>query len=136
MRKTKPRMKTTFQAIASQACAWLAACLLFAALQSPARAGIIFHPGNLRTDATVVDCGLACTLGPGDLDGDFAQFAAVLTNFTVDVAGPVQAITYGFAGGTSLGGNPVAAGGFESYLSLFDASGNFLTSTYFAVTYD
>jgi hypothetical protein len=112
----------------------LAACLLIAGFLSPARAGILFYSGNLRADATVVDCGAGCTLGIGDTDADFAQWAAVLTNFTVSTAGPVQAITYGFGGGTSLGGNPVAAGGFEPYLSLFDSSGDFLLSTYFGTT--
>src|SRR5262245_59193216 len=104
----------------------LAACLLFAAGQQPARATVLFYSGNLRTDAAVIDCGPACTLGPADTDGDFAQWAAVVTNFTLNTAGTVRAITYGFGGGISLGGHAVAAGGFEPYLSLFDSSGNFL----------
>ncbi len=112
----------------------LAACLLFVAAQAPARAGILFFSGDLRTDATVLDCGASCTLGPADTDGDFAQWAAVVTNFTLTSPGTVLAITYGFGGGISLGGNAVAAGGFEPYLSLFDAGGNFLSSTIFGTT--
>jgi hypothetical protein len=112
----------------------LAAYLLFVTLPSPAQAGVAFYSGNLRTDAAVFDCGLGCTLGPADADGDFAQWAALLIDFTVSATGPVQAITYGFGGGTSLGGIPVAAGGFAPYLSLFDAGGNFLSSTYYGTT--
>ena len=114
--------------------ALLAACLLFAAGQTPARAGVLFYSGNLRTDATVLDCGSACTLGPADSDGDFAQWAAVVANFALSTAGLVQVITYGFGGGTSLGGQAIAAGGLEPYLSLFDATGNFLTSTFAGTT--
>ena len=46
----------------------------------------------------------------------------------------MSAITYSYGGGTSLTGPSVAAGGLEPYLSLFDASGNFLASTYFGTT--
>src|SRR3954462_4810124 len=101
MRKTKRPDKMRFQplALGRSGAGLLAACLLVAALQPPARAGLLFRSGDLRTDATVVDCGPACTLGLADADGDFAQWAAVLTNFTVGAAGPVQAITYGFGGG-------------------------------------
>src|SRR5947207_15941072 len=77
----------------------LGACLFFAAAQPPARASILFYSGDLRTDATVLDCGLGCTLGPADSDDSFAQFAALVTNFSVSTAGPVEAITYGFGGG-------------------------------------
>src|SRR5262245_24999020 len=108
----------------------LAACLIVAIGQPPARSVLWFLSVILRTDATVLDCGPACTLGPFDTDGDFAQWAAVVTNFTLSTAGTVQAITYSYGGGISLGGHAVAAGGFEPYLSLFDSSGNFLSSTF------
>ncbi len=48
----------------------------------------------------------------------------------VNTATTVQAITYGYAGGTSLTGAIVPSGGLEPYLSLFDSSGNFLTSSF------
>jgi len=112
----------------------LAACLIVAIGQPPARAGVLFFSGDLRTDATVLDCGSGCTLGPADSDGDFAQWAAVVANFTLSTSGPVQAITYSYGGGVSLGGHAVAAGGLEPYLSLFDSSGNFLSSTFFGTT--
>jgi len=95
---------------------------------------VIFYSGNLRTDATVTDCGQGCTLGPGDTDDDYAAWAAVLLNFTVAAPGSVQAITYSFGSGTSIQGNVVGPGGFAPYLSLFDSSGNFLASTFFGTT--
>src|ERR1700753_3532626 len=91
-----------------------------------------FFSGNLRTDATVTSCGTGCTLGSGDTDFDYAQFAAVVDSFTVSSTSTMSAITYSYGGGTSLTGASVAAGGLEPYLSLFDASGNFLPSTYFS----
>jgi PEP-CTERM motif len=113
---------------------FLAACFVVLAGQPSARAGVVFYSGNLRTDAAILDCGPSCTLGPADSDADFAQFAAVVVNFTVSTAGPVQVITYGFGGGTSIGGHVVVAGGLEPYLSLFDSGGNFLSSTLLGTT--
>jgi hypothetical protein len=97
-------------------------------------ANVIFYSGDLRTDATVISCGTGCTLGPSNTDGDYAQWAAVLYTFTVNTATAMEAITYSYGGGTSLTGAVVSAGGLEPYLSLFDASGNFLASTFFGTT--
>jgi hypothetical protein len=113
--------------------------VIFAAgflLAGPPRlaANIIFYSGNLRVDATVTSCGSGCTLGPSNLDGEFAQWAAVVASFTVDTTTSMQAITYSYGGGTSLTGAAVSAGGLEPYLSLFDSGGNFLASTFFGTT--
>jgi hypothetical protein len=95
-------------------------------------ASSIFFSGNLKTDATVTDCqGAPCTLTS---DVDYAQFAAVVDSFNVASTSTMTAITYSYGGGTSVGGQTVASGGLEPYLSLFDASGNFLASTYFGTT--
>ena len=105
-------------------------------LGAPTRlaANVIFYSGNLRADATVTDCGTECILGPSNTDGDYAQWAAVVYTFSVYTTTPMEAITYGYGGGTSLTGAVVAAGGLEPYLSLFDAVGNFLASTYYETT--
>ena len=97
-------------------------------------ANVIFVSGNLRTNATVTDCGSGCTLGPSNTDAEWAQWAAAVTSFTVSAPTPMEAITYSFGGGTSLTGALVPAGGLEPYLSLFDSGGNFLASTYFGTT--
>jgi PEP-CTERM motif len=97
-------------------------------------ANVIFYSGNLRTDTNVTGCGLSCTLGPSNTDTDYAQWAAVVDTFTVNVPTPMEAITYGYGGGTSLTGEAVAAGGLEPYLSLFDSAGDFLASTFFGIT--
>jgi hypothetical protein len=97
-------------------------------------ANVIFYSGNLRTDANVTSCGLGCTLGPSNSDGDFAQQAAVVISFTVNTSTSMEAITYSYGGGTSLTGPAVPAGGLEPYLSLFDSSGNFLASTFYGTT--
>jgi len=94
-------------------------------------ASTLFFSGNLRTDATVLDCGPSCTLGAANTDFDYAQSAAVVDSFVVGSTSTMSAITYSYGGGTSLTGAVVAAGGLEPYLSLFDASGNFLASTFF-----
>ncbi|MGA2433922.1 MAG: DVUA0089 family protein [Bryobacteraceae bacterium] len=105
-------------------------------LAGPARlaANVIFLSGNLRTDATVTSCGAGCTLGPSNTDGDYAQFAAVVDDFTVYTPTTMEAITYGYGGGTSLTGPVVPAGGLEPYLSLFNSSGQFLASTFYGTT--
>lgn len=100
----------------------------------PVSANVIFVSGNLRTNATVTDCGTGCTLGPSNSDGDYAQWAAAVTQFTVFTTTTMEAITYSYGGGTSLTGHVVPAGGLEPYLSLFDAAGNFLASTALATT--
>jgi hypothetical protein len=108
----------------------------FVFLQSarPLKAGTIFFSGDLRTDATVVDCGSGCTLGPSNTDGDYAQWAAVVKTFVVNSASAMQAVTYSYGGGMSQTGPIVTAGGLEPYLSLFDASGIFLASTFSGTT--
>lgn len=95
-------------------------------------ADTIYVSGDLRTDATVTSCGPGCTLNSSNSDADYAQWAAVVTSFTVSTTSTMSAITYSYGGGTSLTGASVAAGGLEPYLSLFDASGNFLASTFFS----
>lgn len=94
------------------------------------QAATIFFSGDLRNNANVTDCGAGCTLGPSNTDPDYAQYAAAVYSFVVTTATPVEAITYSYGGGVSKTGTVVAAGGFEPYLSLFDASGDFLASTY------
>ena len=101
-----------------------------ACVTSRMSATTLFFHGNLRTDVTATACGPLCTLGPSNTDAEYAQFAAVVVSFSVSTTTAMQAITYGYGGGSSLTGPAVAAGGLESYLSLFDSSGNFLASTY------
>jgi PEP-CTERM motif len=104
------------------------ALLLVAAI--PAHSStVLFFSGNLR-NANVTSCGSGCTLGASNSDGDYAQWAAQVESFTVSTTTSMEAITYSYGGGTSLTGAVVPAGGLEPYLSLFDGSGNFLTSTF------
>ena len=108
-----------------------AVVVLLVAASATARADVVtYYSGDLRTNGNVLDCGAGCTLGASNTDGDYAQWAAVTYNFTVTTATTIQAITYSYGGGTSLTGALVAPGGLEPYLSLFDGSGNFLTSSY------
>lgn len=94
-------------------------------------AGTVFYSGDLRTNATIVDCGLGCTLDPvTSTDGDYAQWAALLVPFTVSTPSEVNVVTFGWGGGTSATGAAVAGGGLEPYLSLFDSAGNFLASSF------
>jgi hypothetical protein len=90
--------------------------------------------GDLRADAAFTSCGNGCTLGPGNSDSDYAQWAAVQRSFTIATPSTVQIITFGYGGGVNGNGSPIEPGGFEPYLSLFDAAGNFLASTLFGVT--
>jgi hypothetical protein len=100
-----------------------------------AKAGtIISFTGDLRSDANVIDCGSGCTLGAGDSDGDYAQWAAFVAAFNVPVNETVQIVTFSYGGGTNGNGAVIPQGGLEPYLSLFDATGNFLASTYFGIT--
>ena len=46
---------------------------------------------------------------------------------TVATAGSVDLRSYGYAGGTTSTGTLVPSGGFDTILTLFDASGNFLS---------
>jgi hypothetical protein len=86
-------------------------------------ASVLSFSGNLRTDATVLDCGPGCTLNAASTDSDFAQWAAAVYSFSVPTPSLMQAVTVSYADG-----------GFEPYLSLFDGSGNFLASTFFGTT--
>jgi hypothetical protein len=90
--------------------------------------------GNLRTNANVIGCGSGCTLDTSNTDGDFAQWAAVANDFTVSTTSSVEAITFSYGGGVNGAGQTIAQGGFEPYLSLFDAGGNFLASTFLGTT--
>jgi hypothetical protein len=108
--------------------------LALMAASSMAHASVLFFSGNLRTDANVIGCGTGCTLDGSSSDFDYAQWAAVVDSFVVSTPSFMTAITYGYGGGISQTGPVVPAGGLEPYLSLFDASGNFLASTYFGTT--
>ncbi|MCX6628470.1 MAG: DVUA0089 family protein [Candidatus Solibacter sp.] len=99
------------------------------------RAATIFsYTGNLRTDANFVSCGAGCELDGASLGSDYAQWAAVSRTFHVSAASTMTAITFSYGGGTNGAGSLIADAGFEPYLSLFDATGNFLTSTFFGTT--
>ncbi len=97
-------------------------------------AATISFTGDLRADATFLDCGGGCTLDAGNSDGEFSQFAAVVRTFNVPVASAVQIISFSYGGGVNGAGANIAEGGLEPYLSLFDAGGTFLASTLFGVT--
>lgn len=98
------------------------------------QADILSFTGDLRADATFISCGGGCTLDASNPDSDYAQWAAVERDFTVAVSSTAQAITFSYGGGTNGNGMAIGAGGFEPYLSLFDASGKFLASTLFGIT--
>ena len=98
------------------------------------QAGTISFVGDLRTDASFVSCGSGCTLAAGNSDSDYAQWAAVERDFTVPADSTMRAISFSYGGGVNGNGQSIGQGGFEPYLSLFDASGNFLASTFFGIT--
>jgi hypothetical protein len=108
----------------------LAAFLLSASLN----AGVISFEGDLRTDANFIACGTGCTLGAGNTNGDYAQWAAVERTFVVSSPSAMTALTFSYGGGTNGIGMSIAQGGFEPYVSLFDASGAFLASTFAGTT--
>jgi hypothetical protein len=91
---------------------------------------VLSFGGNLRTDANAIGCGSGCTLDATSTDGDFAQWAAVVDDFTVSATSSMEAITFSYGGGVNGAGHTIAQGGFEPYLSLFDGSGNFLASIF------
>jgi hypothetical protein len=109
------------------------AAALFTVL-APLRAETLFFSGDLRNNASVVDCGSGCTLGALNSDGEYAQWAAFIAPFTLASDSTVRAMTFGFGGGVSGTGAVVAPGGLEPYLSLFDGAGNFLSSTFAGTT--
>lgn len=108
--------------------------VLAAAWLVPAHANTISFTGDLRADATFLSCGLGCTLGASNSDGDFAQWAAVVRDFNVSTTSVMQAITFSYGGGTNGQGTVIPQGGLEPYLSLFNSSGDFLASTFFGTT--
>jgi len=97
-------------------------------------ADTISFTGDLRNDASFTACGPGCVLGAGNTDGDYAQWAAVVQDFTVAAPSTMQAVTFSYGGGVNGVGMIIPEGGFEPYLSLFDASGNLLASTFFGIT--
>jgi hypothetical protein len=97
-------------------------------------AATISYTGNLRSDADFVSCGAGCVLDGSSLDGDYAQWAAVSRTFHVGTASTMTATTFSYGGGANGAGAIIADAGFEPYLSLFDATGNFLNSTFFGTT--
>ncbi|HLK19532.1 MAG TPA: DVUA0089 family protein [Bryobacteraceae bacterium] len=99
-----------------------------------AHANTISFTGNLRNDANVIACGSGCTLDASNTDADYAQWAAVVDSFAVGTTSQMSAITFSYGGGVNGAGTPIAQGGFEPYLSLFDSSGNFLASTFLGTT--
>lgn len=112
----------------------LAPLLLTALFNTSALGSTVFYSGDLRNNANITACGTGCTLTAGDSDATWAQWAGFAVNFNLASAASVDAITYGFGGGTSATGATVAAGGLEPYLSLFDSTGQFVASTYFGTT--
>ena len=103
---------------------------LLAAALSSAYGSTIFYSGDLRANATITNCGGVCMLAPSDSDATWAQWAGISIPFTLLTPTSVNAITFGFGGGTSATGSVVVAGGFEPYLSLFNSTGQFLMSTF------
>jgi hypothetical protein len=98
------------------------------------QAATFYFVGDLRADANFTSCGDQCTLGAGNSDGDYAQWAALAVNFNVPVTSQMSAITFSYGGGVNGNGTVIAPNGFEPYLSLFDPSGTFLASTFFGTT--
>jgi len=101
------------------------------AWQGVARADILSFVGNLRDNANIASPHQGVALDPSLTDQEFAQFTGFAATFTVSVASSMEAITFSYGGGTNGQGTAISEGGFAPYLSLFDASGNFLGSTYF-----
>jgi hypothetical protein len=95
----------------------------------PVHAGTISFTGDLATDATFLP-----PFSPPYVDGDYAQYAAAVRLFHVTSSSAMQAITFSYGGGVNGAGSTITDSGFEPYLSLFDAAGNFLASTFFAAT--
>jgi len=107
----------------------LTALMLFTgAWQGVARADVLSFVGNLRDNANVPGGGYLLSDMVTDLD--FAQFTGFAATFTVSAASSMEAITFSYGGGTNGQGTAISEGGFSPYLSLFDASGKFLGSTF------
>ncbi|MBZ5624983.1 MAG: DVUA0089 family protein [Acidobacteriia bacterium] len=104
-------------------------------LTAGSKAGpILSLSGDLRSTANVTTCGASCTLGPGNSDGDYAQWAVFVVSFNIPTPETVQIVTFSYGGGANGTGTLISQGGLEPYLSLFDAVGSFLASTYFGIT--
>jgi len=108
--------------------------LLLGALAQPVTAAAISFTGDLRTDATFTDCGSGCTLGPGNTNGEYAQYAAVVRTFNVASTSLMQGITFSYGGGINGAGTTILEGGLEPYLTLFDSGGHFVASTFSGTT--
>ena len=86
--------------------------------------------GICRLAALVLSAG--CAVSPAfatsqSYTGAFAGDADVASfTFTISGAAPVTLRTYSYAGGTNSAGTPIAGGGFDPTISLYDAAGNFL----------
>ncbi|MEA5463142.1 DVUA0089 family protein [Leptothoe sp. PORK10 BA2] len=79
------------------------------------------------TGAMVAALGTSGTAHAADfsLRGSFVQDSGVqLFDFSVDKESTVTLRTYSYGGGTQADGTPIAAGGFDPVLNLFDATGN------------
>src|SRR5882762_4169637 len=105
--------------------------LLLGGLVQPVTAAAISFTGDLRTDATFTDCGSGCTLGPGNTNGEYAQYAAVVRTFNVASTSLMQGITFSYGGGINGAGTTILEGGLEPYLTLFDSGGHFVASTFY-----
>ena len=109
------------------------ALMLFAGVwQGTARADVISFVGDLRSDANVPGQGVAPD--PSLSDAEFAQLTGFAATFHVAVPSSMEAITFSYGGGTNGHGATILEGGFSPYLSLFDAGGNFLASTFSGTT--
>ena len=83
---------------------WVALFLWILAGTGLSHAATISFSGDLRTDAVFTACGTGCTLGPGNSDSDYAQWAAIEHSFSVNAPSAIQAITFSYGGGTNASG--------------------------------
>lgn len=96
----------------------------------PSLASTLSYTGDLRTNANITSCGPSCTLGASNSNGDYAQYAAVVVNFSVLAPSSMSAVSFGYGGGVNGAGTVIPQGGLEPYLSLFNPAGTFLASTF------
>ncbi|WP_158219940.1 DVUA0089 family protein [Ideonella sp. A 288] len=82
------------------ACAWRTAALCLALAAGPALAAVQSYSGHFVGDDDIV-----------------------MIPFSLAHDGPVGARSWGYAGGVNGAGDTIAAGGFDTVLSLFDGSG-------------
>ena len=81
-------------------------------------AGIAALAASLASPAAAADYSFAGSLATAN--------DAPLFGFTLDAASTVTLRTWSFDGGANAAGNPVAPGGFDPMLALFDAAGALL----------